>query len=78
MFIAITSVMMFVKKRVLTHTAHQDAFRKVHIVVAVLGGFFLVVHAGYFLNAPITDPGILLGYIATAFALVVWFTGYSF
>ena len=78
-FIIATAVLMFVKKRLFNRfQAHQGLIRNIHIVVAVLGGAFLLVHADYFINAPILDTGILLGYVSTAVAVVVWFTGFSF
>ena len=69
---------MFAKKRILSHTSKQNLVSKIHIGMAVLGGAFLLLHADYFLQAPVTNFGILLGYIATAVALIVWFTGFSF
>ena len=77
-FITATAGLMFAKKRILNHTAKQDLVNKIHIAVAVLGGGFLLLHGDYFIHAPLTNFGILLGYISTGIALVVWFTGFSF
>jgi hypothetical protein len=78
-FITATAVMMFIKKRLFGRFhSHQMFITNVHIVIAALGGAFLLIHADYFLSAPILSPGIFLGYLATAVALIVWFTGFSF
>jgi len=78
-FIIVTAVLMFVKKRLFNRfQSHQGLIRNIHIVVAVLGGAFLLLHADYFINAPILNTGIFLGYVSTAVAVVVWFTGFSF
>jgi hypothetical protein len=79
-FITATAVLMFAKKRLLEgrFSSHKTFFLRTHIVVAVLGGGFLLVHADYFIRAPIFNWGIFLGYLSTAIALVVWFTGFSF
>jgi hypothetical protein len=78
-FIIVTAVMMFIKKRLFNRfQSHRGLIRNIHIIVAVLGGAFLLLHADYFINAPILNTGILLGYVSTAIAVVVWFTGFSF
>ena len=78
-FIFATAVMMFVKTRLFSHFhSHQALIRNIHIVIAALGGAFLLIHADYFINAPILNTGIFLGYVSTAVALIVWFTGFSF
>lgn len=77
-FITATAVLMFVKKRILSHISRQSLVSRIHIGMAVLGGAFLLLHADYFLQAPLTNFGVLLGYIATGVALIVWFTGFSF
>ncbi|MGI0090840.1 MAG: hypothetical protein ACREBS_03940 [Nitrososphaerales archaeon] len=78
-FITATAVLMFAKKRLLGRRPGKQAFvSKIHIGVAVLGGAFLLVHADYFIKAPISNFAILLGYIGTGVAIVVWFTGFSF
>ncbi len=78
-FIIATAVMMFIKTRLFNrYPSYQKLLRNTHIVLASLGGAFLLVHADYFINAPILNTGIFLGYVSTAVALVVWFTGFSF
>ena len=79
-FITATAVLLFLKKRISStaSVSRRSLFTKVHIALATLGGAFLLVHADYFIQAPIFNPGVLLGYIATAVALIVWFTGFSF
>ncbi len=77
-FIIATSVLMFAKKRIMSHTTRQKLFNNVHIAIAVLGGIFLLIHGDYFIHAPLTNFGVLLGYISTGVALIVWFTGFSF
>jgi hypothetical protein len=78
-FIIATAVMMFVKTRLFNRFhSHQGLIRNTHIIVASLGGAFLLLHADYFINAPILNQGIFLGYVSTAVALIVWFTGFSF
>jgi hypothetical protein len=78
-FITVTSVLMFVKKRLArSRSATRDFVTKVHVLVAVLGGAFLVIHADYFIRVPLESLGIFLGYGSTAAAVVVWFTGFSF
>jgi hypothetical protein len=78
-FIAATAVMMFLKTRLFNrYQAHKDFIKNTHIVVAALGGAFLLIHADFFLSAPILDPPIFYGYLGTGIAIVVWFTGFSF
>ncbi len=78
-FIIVTAVMMFIKARLFSrYHSHQGLIRNTHIVIAALGGAFLLIHADYFISAPIFNFWIFLGYLSTAVALVVWFTGFSF
>ena len=78
-FIIATAVMMFVKTRLFNrYPSYQKVLRNTHIILASLGGAFLLLHADYFINAPILNTGIFLGYLSTAVALIVWFTGFSF
>jgi len=78
-FIIATAVMMFIKTRLFNRFhSHQGLIRNIHIAVAALGGAFLLLHADYFIHAPILNMGIFLGYVSTAVAVVVWFTGFSF
>jgi len=78
-FVIATAVMMFVKTRLFNRFhSHKGLIRNIHIIIAVLGGAFLLLHADYFINAPILNTGIFLGYVSTAVAVVVWFTGFSF
>ena len=78
-FIIATAVMMFVKTRLFNrYPSYQKLLRNTHIILASLGGAFLLLHADYFIDAPILNTGIFLGYLSTAIALIVWFTGFSF
>jgi hypothetical protein len=78
-FIIATAVMLFIKKRLFNrYPSYQTLLRNIHIILASLGGAFLLLHADYFIDAPILNTGIFLGYASTAVALVVWFTGFSF
>jgi len=78
-FIIATAVMMFIKMRLFSRfQSHRDLIRTIHIIMAVLGGAFLLLHTDYFIHAPILNMGIFLGYVSTAIAVVVWFTGFSF
>ena len=78
-FIAATALLMFLKTRLFNrYQAHKEFIKNAHIVVAALGGAFLLLHADYFLSAPILNTGIFLGYFSTAVAIIVWFTGFSF
>ena len=52
-------------------------YRKLHIAVSTAAGLFLAVHIAYFFSFPYND-GIILGYVSTATAVVVWLTGTAF
>src|SRR5580704_4411477 len=74
-----TALLVFLKTRLVNrHPSRRDLVTKTHIVLATLGGAFLLLHADFFIRAPIFDTWIFLGYLSTAIALVVWFTGFSF
>ncbi len=75
--IVATAVLMFARKR-FSKSPNRGLINKIHIAVAFLGGVFLVIHAEYFIRAPITNFGVLTGYVSTGVALIVWFTGFSF
>jgi hypothetical protein len=78
-FITATAVMMFIKSRLFNrYQSHKNFIKNTHIVLAALGGCFLLIHGDFFLRAPILETGIFLGYLGTAVAVVVWFTGFSF
>lgn len=77
-FISATAILMFARNRIIGHNSNRGLVNKIHIGMAVLGGAFLLLHADYFLQAPLTNLGVLSGYLATGVALVVWFTGFSF
>jgi hypothetical protein len=72
--IVATGVLMVFKKQILARTRNPGGLRLVHVVVAGLGGVFLVLHAVLFLLFPLSLP-VLLGYVATGVALLVWITG---
>ena len=52
-------------------------YRKLHIGISTLAGLFLVVHITYFFSFPYND-GLILGYVSTAAAVLVWLTGTAF
>ena len=74
-----TALLVFLKTRLVSRQpSRRDLITKTHIVLATLGGAFLLLHADFFIRAPIFDTWIFLGYLSTAVAIVVWFTGFSF
>jgi hypothetical protein len=78
-FITATAVMMFLKRKLFGgHVARNEFLSRIHIAIALLGGLFLLIHADYYLSAPITQLPVFLGYAGTGLALVVWFSGFSF
>lgn len=77
-FIIAAAVLMFIKTRLFNrYQSHRTLIRVCHIVIASLGGGFLLIHAEYFIKAPILSTGIFLGYVSTAVALSVLFLGIS-
>lgn len=76
--ISATAVLMVVKRSLLKYTKRKLLFKRVHIIIAALGGGFLVMHADFFIGAPISNTGVALGYVATGVALFVWFSGFAF
>jgi hypothetical protein len=68
---------MLSRRQLLKVTTNLNLLRKIHIYSAALGGFFLILHAAYFITWPLTSA-ITLGYVSTAFAGVVWITGTAF
>ena len=72
--IVATGVLMVFKRQLLGRTRNPDGLRLVHVILAGLGGAFLVLHAVLFLVDPLSLP-VLLGYVATGVALSVWITG---
>jgi hypothetical protein len=78
-FITATAIMMFLKRRLFGgRVARNEFLSRIHIALALLGGLFLLIHADYYLSAPITQLSVFLGYAGTGLALVVWFSGFSF
>jgi hypothetical protein len=75
--IAATAVLMLFKKPILRRTRDPGLLRTVHIIIAGLGGAFLVFHVVVFLLFPLSVP-VLFGYLATYAALAVWITGTLF
>jgi len=75
--ISATAVLMLLRKRILKRFKNLDLMRRAHIVVAALGGLFLVLHVAYFITWPV-NAEILLGYVSATLALVVWLTGTAF
>ena len=62
-----TALLVFLKTRLVNrHPSRRDLITKTHMVLATLGGAFLLLHADYFIRAPIFDPWIFLGYLSTA------------
>ena len=72
--IAGTGAMMFFRKQILRSTKNPDALRDLHVVIASLGGLFLIVHVAFFLLMRLTLP-VLFGYLGAYVAFVVWVTG---
>jgi hypothetical protein len=75
--IAATAVLMLFKKPILRRTKDPELLRRFHIVIAGLGGAFLVFHVVVFLLFPLSLP-VLFGYLATYAALATWITGTLF
>jgi hypothetical protein len=75
--ITFTAIFMLIRKKLLKLTRNLELLRKLHIFAGAAGGFFLVLHASYFISWPLTE-GIILGYVSTAVATVVWLTGTAF
>jgi hypothetical protein len=79
LLIIATALLVFLKTRLVNrHPSRRDLLTKTHIALATLGGAFLLLHADFFIRAPISNTWIFLGYLSTVVALVVWFTGFSF
>ena len=51
--------------------------RRSHVITAMLGGFFLVLHVAYLISYPM-NGAIILGYVAVAAAAFLGVTGTSF
>lgn len=51
--------------------------RKSHMVVALMGGLFLVLHVAYLISYPVNEA-IVLGYVSGAMALFLGLTGTSY
>jgi hypothetical protein len=75
--IAASGVMMLFRRSLLRRFRTPDLLREVHVVVAASGGAFLIFHVVFFLLFPLSLP-VLIGYIATYAAFVVWVTGLLF
>ncbi len=74
-----TALLVFLKTKLVNRRpSRRDLVTKIHIILATLGGAFLLLHADFFIRAPILNLSIFLGYLSTAVPLVVWFTGFSF
>ncbi|MDA4128271.1 MAG: hypothetical protein OK422_02215 [Thaumarchaeota archaeon] len=76
-FVAITALIMAARRMVLKRVRNLNLLRRVHILASTLAGLFLILHIAYFIGYPF-DNGIVLGYISTALALLVWLTGTAF
>jgi len=70
-------VMMVFRRSLLRRFRNPDLLRAIHVWTAASGGAFLLVHAAFFLLFPVSLP-VLLGYLATYAAFVVWVTGLLF
>lgn len=75
--IAGTGVLMFFRRPLLRITRDPDSLREVHVIVAGLGGLFLIVHISFLLFFPIS-LAVLFGYLGSYAAFVVWVTGVIF
>ena len=76
-FIIFTAIFMLLRKKILKVTRNLDLLRRIHIYSATGAGVFLILHAAYFMNWPITSA-IILGYISASIAGIVWLTGTAF
>ena len=61
----------------LLYLTNLGLLRRAHAVMALLGGFFLVLHVAYLISYPVNDA-IVLGYVAGAVALFIGLTGTSY
>ena len=75
--IGATGVMTLFRKPVLRSTKDAEAFRELHVLLAALGGLFLIFHVAFFLLFPLTLP-VLFGYVGSYLAFVVWVSGALF
>jgi hypothetical protein len=76
-FIALTAVLMLLRRTLLKYTKNLVLVRKTHIYLSTLGGLFIALHVAFFITYPATTP-VIMGYIAASVALVVWVTGTAF
>ncbi len=75
--IGAAGVMMIFRRSLLRRFRNPDLLRGIHVWIAASGGGFLLAHAAFFLLFPVSLP-VLLGYLATYAAFVVWVTGLLF
>ena len=71
------AVLMAMRRSFVRSAGGLAFYRKLHIAVSTAAGMFLVIHIAYFFSFPYND-GIILGYVSTATAVVVWLTGTAF
>ncbi len=75
--IAATAALMLMRKLALKRLGDLESLRQLHVLIALAGGLFMVLHIIIFIDSPLGLP-VLLGYAATGGALVVWLTGSAF
>ncbi len=61
----------------LLHLTNLMLVRRAHMIIALLGGLFLVLHVAYLISYPL-NGAIVLGYIAVVAALFLGITGISY
>jgi len=76
-FVILTSMLMFGRRVFLRYAKNLNTLRTIHILVATLAGFFIILHVAYFVTYPITNA-VLLGYVSVALAGVVWIAGTAY
>jgi hypothetical protein len=76
-FISASAVLMLARKLALRRMKDLESLRQLHVLLALAGGLFMVLHIVLFLNSPLGVP-VLLGYAATGAAAAVWLTGSAF
>lgn len=75
--VAGTGILMIFKKPLLRMTRSPDALKELHVMLAALGGLFIIIHVSFLFLFPITLP-VLFGYLGVYLAFVVWVTGATF
>jgi hypothetical protein len=72
-----TALLMLLRYKLLSLTKNINGLRAIHVAVATGAGLFLLIHAVYFINIPLST-GVLLGYVSVFVCIAVWLTGMAF